>query len=341
MPERTVAFAPGRVNLIGEHTDYNGGLCLPFALERGLQVWAERVPADEIEVVAADFGERDRFSLGAIERAGGWRAYVRGAAAELLAAGSRLRGTRLEIRSSLPPGGGLASSAAITVATSLALLGVADEALPEPVALARICQAVERRWAGADTGLLDQLAIICARAGHALLIDNATLRTRHVPLDLGGWTLRMLDSGARHDHAAGAYNERRAECARACELLGIDSLRDASAVDAARLPAQLDRRVAHVVSENVRVELMVDALRAADGAQAARLLDEGHRSLRDDYDVSAPEVEDAVIRLRAAGARGARLTGGGFGGHVIGLFPPGAAPEVGTALRAGGPARLC
>jgi galactokinase len=341
MTKHVVAFAPGRVNLIGEHTDYNGGLCLPFALERGLEVSAEPGEDEVVEAFAADLGERDRFLLSAGERAGGWRAYVRGAAAELEAAGFGLRGTRLEIRSRLPLGGGLASSAALTIATCLALLEVADWAPPEPITLARLCQAVEREWAGADTGLLDQLAILCARTGHALRIDMTTLATEAVPLGLGRWTLWMLDSGARHDHAAGAYNERRAECRRACELLGIESLRHASAADATRLPAPLGRRVRHVVSENERVERMVEALRRDEPEKAARLLDDGHRSLRDDYEVSTPAVEDAIARLRAAGARGARLVGGGFGGHVIGLVPPGVrAPAGATRLRAGGPARI-
>jgi galactokinase len=341
MPQRVVAFAPGRVNLIGEHTDYNGGLCLPFALELGVEVSAEPLSDEAVEAFARDLGERDGFSLGTRERAGGWRAYVRGAAAELEAAGFRLRGTHLEIRSRLPLGGGLASSAALTIATCLAMLEVAGASPPEPIALARLCQAVERDWAGADTGLLDQLAILSARPGHALRIDVARLATEPVPLGLGRWVLWMLDSGARHDHATGAYNERRAECRAACELLGIESLRDASAADFAELPTPLDRRVRHVVSENDRVERMVEALRRTDPEEAARLLDEGHRSLRDDYEVSTPAVEDAIARLRIAGARGARLVGGGFGGHVLGLFPPHArVPAGATRLRAGGSARI-
>jgi galactokinase len=341
MHERVVAFAPGRVNLIGEHTDYNGGLCLPFAIDLGLEVSAEARDDDLIEVFARDLGERDRFSLLMGERPPGWRAYVFGAAAELRAAGIGLRGARLEIRSRLPRGAGLASSAALTIATCLALAEIASAAPPEPAALARLCQTVEREWAGADTGVLDQLAIVCARTGHALRIDAATLTIEPVPLLLAGWSLWMLDSGARHDHAAGAYNERRAECRMACELLGIESLRQASPSDAVRLPPPLDRRLRHVVSENLRVERMVDSLRRAQPDATARLLDEGHRSLRDDYDVSVPAVEDAIARLRAAGARGARMVGGGFGGHVIGLFPPGArAPAGATRLRAGGPARI-
>jgi galactokinase len=318
------AFAPGRVNLIGEHTDYNGGLCLPFAIERGVTVVAEPLAAGEVEVLARDLGERDRFSLGAIARVPGWRAYVRGAASELVSAGHALRGTRLEVRSELPAGGGLASSAALTIAAALALLKVAGQPAPGALALARLCSRVENEWAGARTGLLDQLAILCAGAGHAVRIDAATASVEAVPLALGEWTLRLLDSGVRHAHAEGGYNERRAECRRACELLGIRSLRDASFDDVGRLPPPLDRRLRHVLTENARVERMVDSLRRSDRAESAALLDEGHASLRDDYAVSVPAVEETRARLKASGAAGARMVGGGFGGLVLGLFPPGA-----------------
>jgi galactokinase len=334
MTGRVTAFAPGRVNLIGEHTDYNGGLALPFAIARGITVAAEPMPGDEVEAHALDLGELDRFSLEAVEPASGWRAYMRGAVAELTAGGHRLRGTRVLIRSELPAGAGLASSAALTIAACLALLGIAEEPRPEPRAFARLCARVENVWAGAQTGLLDQLAILMSRAGHAVRLDTATLAAESVCLALGDWTLWMLDSGARHAHghsqAGGGYNERRAECRAACAMLGTQTLSEASADAAAGLPGPLDRRVRHVLSENARVESMAAALRASDPDEAGRLLDEGHASLRDDYDVSVPAVENAVGRLRAAGASGTRMVGGGFGGHVLGLFPPGADPPPGA-----------
>jgi galactokinase len=338
---RVTAFAPGRVNLIGEHTDYNGGLCLPFASDRGLTITAEPLDRNEIEVLACDLGERDRFSLDAITRAPGWRAYVRGVASELVSAGHAPRGARLEIRSALPAGGGLASSAALTIAASLALLRVAGQPAPEPVSLARLCSEVENEWAGAETGLLDQLAILCAGSGQAARIDTATASVEAVPLALGEWTLRLLDSGVRHAHAGGGYNERRGECRRACALLGIDSLRQASPDDVERLPPPLDHRLRHVLTENARVDRMVSALRGADLARSGALLDEGHASLRDDYAVSVPAVEEAVARLKASGAAGARMVGGGFGGHVLGLFPPGAsAPEDALPVSVGGGVRV-
>ena len=342
---RLTVFAPGRVNLIGEHTDYNGGLCLPFAIDRGLTITAECVDVAEIEVHACDIGAHDRFSLEAIAPVPGWRTYVRGVASELLSAGHALHGTRLEIRSELPAGGGLASSAALTIASALALLETAGRAPPEPLVLARLCARVENEWAGAETGLLDQLAILCARPGHAVRIDTAgesgEAAMEPVPLVLGNWTLCLLDSGARHAHADGGYNERRAECREACALLGVDSLSEAQPRDVARLPPPLDRRARHVLTENSRVERMVDALQRSDLSGVGMLLDEGHASLRDDYEVSVLAVEEAVARLQAAGARGARMVGGGFGGHVLGLFAPGAAPPPGAVpVYPGGPAAI-
>ena len=325
---RVIAFAPGRVNLIGEHTDYNGGLCLPFAIDQGITVAATPLGVREIEVHARDLGASDRFLLTAIEPAFGWRAYVRGVAAELAAAGRGLTGARLEITSDLPAGGGLASSAALTIATALALLAAAGEEPPPSAELARLCARVENVWAGADTGLMDQLAILCARPAHAARIDLATETVRPVPLALDGWTLWLRDSGVRHEHAAGEYNRRREECRRACELLGIETLRAAGARDPARLPPPLDRRVRHVITENARVERAVHALGRSDLAELGKLLDEGHTSLRDDYETSAPAVDETVAQLRATGAAGARMVGGGFGGQVLALFPPDAvAPE--------------
>jgi galactokinase len=324
---RVIAFAPGRVNLIGEHTDYNGGLCLPFALGRGVTVTAEPHARGEIEVHAADLGEHDRFPLRGAAAAPGWRAYVRGIATELGSEGHVLVPARIEVTSTLPSGGGLASSAALTIACALALLEVAQVPTPPPAALARVCALVERRWAGAETGLLDQLAILYARPGHAALLDMGREAdravVRYVPLALASWRLFLFDSGARHDHAVGSYNARRMECRRACELLGVEMLSRATPADAARLPAPLDRRARHVLTENSRVAGIADALERSDPEAVGRLLDEGHASLRDDYEVSEPAVDETVARVRAAGARGARMIGGGFGGHVLGLFPPG------------------
>jgi galactokinase len=195
---------------------------------------------------------------------------------------------------------------------------------------------VENDHVGAQTGLLDQLAVLCGQEGAALRIDFRDLSMVPVPLELGDWRLVTLDSGAPHEHAGGGYNERRAECAAACEALGLASLRDAG--DAAGLQAPLDRRVRHVLSENARVDEMAAALTAGDLEEAGRLLDASHASLRDDYEASVPEVERTVATLREAGAAGARMVGGGFGGAVLALFPPGATPPAESVSVAPGPA---
>lgn len=330
------AFAPGRVNLVGEHTDYTGGLALPFAIERGVTVRATPLAEPRVEVVARDLGETDAFALDAIGAVDGWRAYVRGVCAEV----GVHDGARLEISANLPQGAGLSSSAALCIAAALSLgaagLAPASGSLapasptravaPSVLALARACARVEHRWAGAETGLLDQLAILLAHPGHAVRLDFRDLSARDVPLDLRGWTLALADSGAQHSNAASGYNTRRAECEQARALLRLEWLRDASPEAAAELPEPLAARVRHVASENARVDEAVAALEAGELAAVADVLDRSHASLRDDHDVSVPEVERTRDALLAAGARGARIVGGGFGGSVLALFPPGMPP---------------
>jgi galactokinase len=333
MPQRVTAFAPGRINIIGEHTDYNDGLCLPFAIGLGVTVTAEPVPGRAIEAHALDLGEKDRFEPGAGSRRSapaGWRRFVRGAAAELGRAGVELRPSRLEITGEVPRDAGLSSSAALCVSICLALCAVSGARLPARVELARICSRVENDWVGAQTGLLDPLASLFAEPGRALRIDLRGPRVRPVPLALGDHRLVTLTSGASRRLAGSGYNQRREECRLACRELGVRSLRDADAAAASRLPEPLSRRVRHVVSENRRVEEAVGALERRDLAELGRLLDASHASLRDDYEVSVPEVERARDACKRAGAAGARIVGGGFGGSVLALFPPAAAPPPGA-----------
>ena len=335
------AFAPGRVNLIGEHTDYNDGLCLPFAIEAGVAVHCEDGDDDLIEVRALDLGEEDAFAVGDPPAADGWRAFARGIAAELQRTGRRLRGGRLTIRGDVPRGAGLSSSAAVEVGLALALLAHSGQREPDRRELARICSRVENEWVGAQTGLLDQLATLFGRPGQAIRIDMRSLAITPVALALDGWRLVTVDSGVEHTHAGSGYNERRRECREACAALGVASLRDAQPAQAAALPAPLDRRVRHVIEENARVDAAVAALERADLAALGRLLDASHASLRDDYEVSVPAVEATVGRLRASGAAGARIVGGGFGGSVLALFPPGSSPPPDALdVRPGPAARL-
>src|SRR3954471_11836184 len=228
----SVAYAPGRVNLIGEHTDYNGGLSLPFAIARGVTVTA---------IAGGD---------GVVVDAPGAEVFARGVAAELGVEG----GLRLSIASELPIGAGLSSSAALCVALCLAIAGEQD-----PLEIAKLCSRVENEWVGAQTGLLDQLASLLGRAGHALRIDFRSLEVQPVPLELGDWRLVTVDSGETRELGASGYNERRAECGEAARLLGVETLRDAP-VDA-DLPAPLDRRVRHGAEENARGDETVRGLR--------------------------------------------------------------------------------
>jgi galactokinase len=247
---------------------------------------------------------------------------------------------RLTIAGDLPQGAGLSSSAALCVSLCLALCEIAGAEPPERVELARLCSRIENDWAGAQTGLLDPLASLFGERGHAVRIDMRGPELRPVPLDLRGHVLALLDSGAAHDLSADSgYNERRAECRAACEALGVASLRDATS--AAGLPEPLVRRVRHVLSENERVEEAVRAVQTGAIADLGRLLDASHASLRDDYEVSVPEVEQAVDACKGAGALGARIMGGGFGGAVLALFPPGATlPLAAVAVEPGAAARL-
>lgn len=289
----STAFAPGRVNLIGEHTDYNGGLALAVAVQMGVTVTA----------------------VCGTTVTGGASPLVQATLAELVASGVELPELSLSISSDLPSGMGLSSSAAVSVATSLALLRSAGVESWEVLDIARLGQRVEHRL-GAETGLLDQLAILLGEPGQATLIDFADLTWHHVPVSLGGARLALLDSGERRELAASGYNARREECRRGDK-----------------------RRMRHVVTENERVRLFVESM--GDAVAMGALLDESHMSLRDDFEVSTPVVEATVTRARAAGALGARIMGGGFGGSVLALFPGDATlPPDAVEVEASAGARL-
>jgi galactokinase len=326
------------VNLIGEHTDYNQGLALPFAIDRGVTVTATSRD-DGIVAHARDYDEEDAFPLDNREPSKGWRAFVRGMVAELQDAGYELRPARVEIEGDLPRGSGLSSSAALSTALALALIELAGAKPPDDLReLAKLCSRVENEWVGQKTGLMDQFAALLGSPDHALRIDFKTLEVTPTPLELGDWRLVTVESGASHTLAASGYNERRAECEAACDELGIGSLREATADDFGKLGCVLRKRVRHVLTENARVDAMAEALAAHELEQAGVLLDESHASLRDDYESSVPEVEETVARLKAQGAAGARMVGGGFGGSVLALLRPGSALPAGAVAVVPGPA---
>jgi galactokinase len=341
------AFAPGRVCVIGEHTDYNDGLALALAIAEGVTVEAHRIEPEEdgterVRAHALDLGEYDEFALTDPPPAEGWRAFVRGTVAELQRAGLRPVGASLRIQGDVPRGAGMSSSAALEIALALALLALAGtEEQIGRTDLAKLASRVENEWAGARTGLLDQLTSLYGERDEAMRIDFQTLSVDPAPLHLDGWRLVTLDSGERRSNASSGYNQRREECARACELLDVDSLREANPAEVGRLPPPLRERARHVLSDNRRVDAAVAALRTGDLPMLAQLLNESHASLRDDMDISTPAVEATVRRMLDAGATGARLLGGGFGGSVLGLLPSGAAvPEGAREVRPCAGARL-
>jgi galactokinase len=329
------------VNLIGEHTDYNGGLALPFAIGSGVTVSATARVGHRVDVRAADLNETDSFDAGAPARVDGWRAFVRGTYALLAQSGIRPGGASIEISSDLPQGIGVSSSAALSLALFLALIELAGEPVPEPVELARLCQKVEQDWRGAQTGLLDQLASLHGNLGQATLIDFQDFAVTPVPLELDGHRLVVMNSGERTPGAIAGYNQRRSECEQAASRVGAENLRGALFQDLHMLPDVLARRARHVIGENGRVLETVEALGRRDLNAVGALLDASHASLRDNFEVSTPEVESAIRALKDAGALGARLMGAGFGGSVIGLLPTDAAsPRGAVEVRASQGAHL-
>jgi galactokinase len=315
-----VAKAPGRVNLIGEHTDYNEGFVLPVAIDRTIRVAAAPAAGKTVRVHAAAYDARDEWRIDAPRRTGRreWRDFVRGVAWALQDAGHQLYGVDLAIDGNLPRGAGLSSSAALEVAVGGALCAVSGvEIQPEPLAL--LCQRAESQFVGVQCGIMDQLAAACSRAGHALLIDCRSLELDYIPLP-NDITIIVVDSKSRRALGETAYNERQEECVGAARALGAESLRDAAIADVQRLPEPLKRRARHVVSENRRVLDAVEALRQGNPHRLGELMYESHASLRDDFEVSTDEL-DLLVELasRIDGVVGARLTGAGFGGCTVNL----------------------
>ena len=307
------AIAPGRVNLIGEHTDYNGGLCLPFAIPLATTATVTERSDDQLRLIS-DRAEPWSGTLADIERrtVPGWSAYVAGV---LWALGHRDTGLDVEITSTIPLGGGLASSAALECSVAVAISGLRGHPLDDEgrMALAEACHRAETEYVGAPTGGLDQLASLLGESGRGILIDFATPEepvSEMVPLELAAAGLGILvtDTGSRHTLADGesGYARRRAEC-------------EALAADHATMDPVLIARGRHVQSENARVRAAVDAVQTADWPMLGSLLTTSHASLRDDFEVSCPELDAAVDAALVGGALGARMTGGGFGGCSIAL----------------------
>jgi galactokinase len=314
------ASAPGRVNLIGEHTDYNGGFVLPTLIPQRTRVLLAVRSDDQIRAVSGSLeGVVREYRLGQEKPGQGWLDFVQGVTHLLRCAGLSIQGFEILIESDVPVGSGLSSSAALDVSLMRALREAFSLNL-DGVGIARLGQRVENEFVGAQVGIMDPMACSLGQPGHALFLDTRSLHYEHVPLPADA-DLVVINSGVVHDHSAGDYNTRRAECEEACRLLGIAQLRDLTASDLGRLdalPEVLRRRARHVVTEDERVLATVEALHRGDLAEIGRLFFASHDSLRDDYQVSIPEIDRMVDLARADGdVYGARLTGGGFGGSVV------------------------
>ncbi|WP_329410801.1 galactokinase [Streptomyces sp. NBC_00704] len=320
--------APGRVNLIGEHTDYNDGFVMPFALPHTAVAAVSRRTDGVLRLHSADLdaGVAElRLEELTPESDKAWTAYPAGVVWALREAGHPVTGADVHLASTVPSGAGLSSSAAIEVVVALALNDLFDLGL-QGWQLARLCQRAENVYVGAPTGIMDQTASACCEAGHALFLDTRDLSQKQIPLDLAAEGLRLLvvDTQVTHAHSGGEYGKRRAGCEKGAALLGVDALRDIAFAD---LDAALDRLgddeeirrlVRHVVTEDQRVEQVVALLESGGDTRAVGpVLTAGHASLRDDFKVSCPELDLVVDTALAHGALGARMTGGGFGGSAI------------------------
>lgn len=346
-----VWFAPGRANLMGEHTDYNEGLVLPFALAQGVTATAR--PRDDKQLALRSKqapGDLVAVSLDAVAPGAvtGWAAYPAGVAWALRAAGHAVRGASVDIDSDLPVGAGVSSSAALECSVALALCSLSGVTVPRPE-LAAIAKRAENEFVGAPTGIIDQSAALLCAEGHALLLDCGTLEATQVPFRpaAAGASALVIDTRVPHALISGEYAARRAECEAAARLLGVRAL---GAVTDLRTLDRLDdpllrRRARHVITDSDRVRKIAAALQAANGvdgvsevnagasggkiyAYIGKLLVEGHASLRNDFEVSWPEADVAVEAAIAAGAYGAKMIGGGFGGSVLALVPAGRAGAV-------------
>jgi galactokinase len=321
--------APGRVNLIGEHTDYNEGFVMPVAMDLYTWVAAAARTDAQVHVFSQNLRERAAMDLQHLhlEVQRHWSAYVLGVAASLRISGAEIGGANLLVEGKVPMGAGLSSSASVEVAAGYALLESSGLSR-SPVELAKICQRAENEFAGARCGIMDQMIACCGRANYALILDCRTLGFRLLPL-FSDAQFVVCNSMVKHDHAAGEYNARRADCETATRILaeqmpGVRALRDVSLGDlegyAERLPEVVYRRSRHVISENARVLAAREALERGDPESFGRLMRESHRSLKEDYEVSSTELDLLVeIAGEIAGVYGSRMTGGGFGGCTISL----------------------
>lgn len=333
----TIVRAPGRVNLIGEHTDYNDGFVLPMAIDRA--VWLALRPRGDGRVLATSLEQTEPvdFALADIRHSGGWGEYVKGMAKMLLNAGYDLSGWEGVLTSDVPVGSGLSSSAALEMATGCAFAAVSGFPF-DGVEMAQLGQKTENEWVGANTGIMDQMISANGQTGYALLIDCRSLATQPIPLPTGTAVL-IMDTMTRHSHTESGYNERRQQCEAVAAYFEVPALRDVSITEFLAHEAELEplirQRARHVVTENLRTLNAVKAMQNDDAPLLGQLMNESHASLRDDFAVTNNEL-DVMARLAQDqyGCYGARMTGGGFGGCAVALVQVEMAEEVATAVAA-------
>ncbi|OJT22963.1 galactokinase [Archangium sp. Cb G35] len=321
-----IVRAPGRVNLIGEHTDYNDGFVLPIAIDR--EVWIALRPRDDRRVVvhSLDYKASLSFELGQISHTGtDWSEYVKGVAWALQEAGHTLRGLEAVMMGNVPRGAGLSSSAAVEMAMERAFATVSGLQW-KPSEMALLGQRVENKWIGVNSGIMDQMIVAGGRENHALLIDCRSLELQPVPVPEGAVVV-VLDTGTRRGLVDSAYNERRSQCEQAARFFGVKALRDVDSRTLSARQNELDplvrRRARHVITENERTLQAAEAMRAGDLTRLGKLMDASHDSLRDDFEVTNDALNAIVSLARAQpGCFGARMTGAGFGGCAVALVTP-------------------
>lgn len=336
-PVTASAYAPGRVELLGNHTDYNDGVVLAAAIDLGLTVSGATRDDNRIVLESPGLCSPANLDLGDLRPQKGetWVNYILGVVNELRGEGMECQGFQAQVTGTLPPGRGLSSSAALEVATAYFLTEL-HGFRTTPLSIARLCHRAENRFVGVNSGLLDQLTCTLAEADHALFLDIRTEELRSIPFS-SAWSLVITDSGVHHELVAGEYNTRRDECHEAARLLGVPALRD---VNVERLNANADslgpllfRRASHIVSENDRVMQALDCLANGDGAGFGALMSASHESSRVNFENSTPEL-DLLVKLAQSMPHvlGSRLTGGGFGGSTVSLVDSAHAESVAAEL---------
>jgi galactokinase len=336
-----IVSAPGRVNLIGEHTDYNDGFVLPMAIDRKISIGGSLRDDEEVCLYSLNFQEMARFPISSLKKEGKWTDYVQGVIDELLKAGEPVRGFNAVLYGNVPLGSGLSSSAAIEVATAFFLANLNDIGL-SPEEIAKLCQRAENRFVGMNCGIMDQFISRLGQAGHALYLDCRDLRYQLVPFDLDRYVVAICNSNVKRQLVDSAYNERRAQCEKGVRLLqaklgNIMALRDVSSEqleeNKSLLPPLVYQRCRHVITENERVKKAVSVLQQGNISSFGDLLNQSHESLCTDYEVSCEELNHLVaIARQVDGTVGSRMTGAGFGGCTVNIVRESALEEFNTTI---------